>query len=148
MRFASIGIRAASRSRRAEARKGPAEQRSGGFTLIEALVALALVLAFAAALTPHLFQSRRIVADADGRVAAHVLLRTLLDAPFDRTGLAQATREGTLDGLRWRVVTIALPAAPSGPDRAAWTAYRVAASVAWGNAQRISAETVRLAQAK
>jgi type II secretory pathway pseudopilin PulG len=144
MRFASTGIRAASRSRRADARR----QRSGGFTLIEALVALALVLAFAAALTPHLFQSRRIVADADSRVAAHVLLRTLLDAPFDRSGLAQATREGTLDGLRWRVVTIPLPAASSGPDRPAWSTYRVAASVAWGNAQMISAETIRLGQTK
>jgi len=143
MRFESIGIRAASRSRRAEEH---ADRRSGGFTLIEALVALALVLAFAAALTPHLFQSRRIVADADSRVAAHVLLRALLDAPFDRSGRAPATREGTLDGLRWRVVTVPLPAASSGAD--AWSAYRVAASVAWGNAQMIRAETVRLAQAK
>jgi type II secretory pathway pseudopilin PulG len=148
MRFASIGIRAASRSRRAEARKGRAGQRSGGFTLIEALVALALVLAFAAALTPHLFQSRRIVADADSRVAAHVLLRALLDAPFDRTGLAQSTREGALDGLRWRVATVPLPAALGGSDRPAWSGYRVVASVAWGRAQMISAETIRLGQAK
>jgi type II secretory pathway pseudopilin PulG len=120
----------------------------GGSTLIEALVALALVLAFAAALTPHLFQSRRIVADADSRVAAHVLLRALLDAPFDRTSLAQASREGALDGLRWRVVTVPLPAASSGSDRPAWSAYRVVASVAWGRAQMISAETVRLGQPK
>jgi type II secretory pathway pseudopilin PulG len=148
MRFGSIGTPAASRSRRAEARKGRAEQRSGGFTLIEALVALALVLAFAAALTPHLFQSRRIVANADGRVAAHVLLRTLLDAPFDRSNLAQSTREGALDGLRWRVVTVPLPAAASGSDRPVWSAYRVVASVAWGREQMISAETVRLGQAK
>jgi type II secretory pathway pseudopilin PulG len=148
MRFASTGILAASRSRRAEARKGRAEQRSGGFTLIEALVALALVLAFAAALTPHLFQSRRIMADADSRVAAHVLLRALLDAPFDRASLAQATREGTLDGLRWRVVTVPLPAAAAGPDRPIWSTYRVVASVAWGRAQMISAETIRLGQAK
>jgi type II secretory pathway pseudopilin PulG len=144
MTFASIGTRAASRSRRAEA----GLKHSGGFTLIEALVALALVLAFAAALTPHLFQSRRIVANADSRVAAHVLLRTLLDAPFDRTNLAQSTREGTLDGLRWRVVTLPLPTAASGSDRPAWSAYRVVASVAWGRAQMISAETVRLGQAK
>ena len=148
MRFGSIGTRAASRSRRAEARKGRAEQRSGGFTLIEALVALALVLAFATALTPHLIQSRRIVANADGRVAAHVLLRTLLDAPFDRSNLAQSTREGALDGLRWRVVTVPLPAAASGSDRPVWSAYRVVASVAWGREQMISAETVRLGQAK
>jgi type II secretory pathway pseudopilin PulG len=145
MRFGSIGTRAASRSKHAE---GRAERRSGGFTLIEALVALALVLAFAAVLTPHLFQSRRIVAGADGRVAAHVLLRTLLDAPFDRTGMTQSTREGALDGLRWQVVTAPLPAAAAGSDRPAWTTYRVVASVAWGREQMISAETVRLGQAK
>ena len=44
MKFASIGIPAASRSRR-DGRK-----RQAGFTLLEALVALALILAFAAAL--------------------------------------------------------------------------------------------------
>jgi type II secretory pathway pseudopilin PulG len=148
MRFGSIGTRAASQSRRAETRKGRADRRSGGFTLIEALVALALVLAFAAALTPHLFQSRRIVANADSRVAAHVLLRTLLDAPFDRANMAQATREGDVEGLRWRVVTVPLPAAANGSDRPAWSAYQVAASVAWGRAQMISAETVRLGHAK
>jgi prepilin-type N-terminal cleavage/methylation domain-containing protein len=124
MRFGSIGTRAASQSRRAETRKGRADRRSGGFTLIEALVALALVLAF----------------------AAHVLLRTLLDAPFDRANMAQAAREGDVDGLRWRVVTVPLPAASTGTDRPAWPAYRVAASVAWGRAQMISAETVRLGQ--
>src|SRR5499426_1868498 len=148
MRFGSIGIPVAFRSSRADARKERTNRRSSGFTLIEALVALALVLAVAAALTPHLFQSRRIVADADQRVAAHVLLRTLLDAPFDRANLAQSTREGALDGLRWRVVTAPLPAAASGSDRPAWSAYRVAASVAWGRTQMISAETMRLGQAK
>ena len=148
MRFGSIGIPAASRSRRAEARKERADRRSGGFTLIEALVALALVLAFAAALTPHLYQSRRIVANADSRVAAHVLLRALLEAPFDRANLAQSTREGALEGLRWQVVTVPLPATVAGSDRPAWSAYRVAATVAWGREQMISAETVRLGQAK
>jgi hypothetical protein len=141
MRFGSIGIPAASRSSRAEASR----QRSGGFTLIEALVALALVLAFAAALTPHLFQARRIVADAETRVAAHVLLRTLLNTPFDRGSLARAEREGELDGLRWRIVALPMPgAAAAGSERSAWSPYRVVASVAWGRAQMISAETVRL----
>lgn len=107
-------------------------------------MALALVLAFAAALMPHLFQARRIVADAETRVAAHVLLRTLLDAPFDRGSLARAEREGELDGLRWRIVALPMPPAAAGSERPAWSAYRVVASVAWGRAQMISAETVRL----
>ena len=144
MRFGSIGIPAAFRSSRAEARKARAGRRSGGFTLIEALVALALVLAFAAALTPHLFQSRRIVNDAETRVAAHVLLRTLLDTPFDRGSLARAEREGELDGLRWRIVAYPLPTAAVGSERPTWSLYRVVATVGFGRAQMISAETVRL----
>jgi Prokaryotic N-terminal methylation motif len=140
MRFASIGILAAFRSSRADARR----RRSGGFTLIEALVALALVLAFAAALTPHLYQSRRIVSDAETRVAAHVLLRTLLDTPFDRGSLARAEREGELEGLRWRIVAYPLPVVAAGSERPAWSAYRVVASVSFGRAQMISAETMRL----
>jgi len=144
MRFGSIGIPAASRSSHAEARTARRHRRSSGFTLIEALVALALVLAFAAALTPHLFQARRIVSDAEARVAAHVLLRTLLDTPFDRGSLARAEREGELEGLRWRIVAYPLPAAAAGPERPAWSAYRVVASVVFGRAQMISAETVRL----
>ena len=40
--------------------------------MLEALVALTLVLAFAAALGPYLFHARRIMVDAEGRVAAQV----------------------------------------------------------------------------
>ena len=102
MRFASIGTPAAFRSSRAEARR----RRSRGFTLIEALVALALVLAFAAALMPYLFQARRIAVGAESRVAAHVLLRTLLDAPFDRGSLANVAREGEVGARIGALVTL------------------------------------------
>src|SRR5262249_13308381 len=82
-----------------------------GFTLLEALVARALVLAFAAALGPHLSLARRIMAHTEGRVAAQVLLRSLLDAPFDRSSLAKASREGEMNGLRWRIVAAPMIAA-------------------------------------
>src|SRR5260370_31549713 len=99
MNFASIGTPAASRSHRDSGGNGQA-----GFTQLEALVALALVLAFAAVLGPHLSQARRIMAQADGRVAAQVLLRSLLDAPFDRSGLVKAPPDGGNGGLRRRLV--------------------------------------------
>jgi type II secretory pathway pseudopilin PulG len=140
MRSASTGTRAALRSSRAEG-----GERRAGFSLLEALVALALVLAFAAALGPHLFQARRIMADAESRVAAQVLLRTLLDAPFDRAALANASRGGEAGGLRWRIVTEPVVIAAAAPrERPRWSAFRVVASVAWGPRQVISAETVRL----
>ena len=144
MRSASIGIPAALRSSRTEG-----SERRAGFTLIEALVALALLLAFVAVLGPHLFHARRIMVDADDRLAAQVLLRTLLDAPFDRAGLANVSREGEAGGLRWRIVTepLVIAAGASG-DRSSWSAFRVVASVAWGSGQVISAETMRLGRAE
>jgi type II secretory pathway pseudopilin PulG len=142
MKFASTGTPAASRLRRDGRESGQA-----GFTLFEALVSLALILAFAGVLGPSLSQARRIMAHADGRVAAQVLLRSLLDAPFDRTTLPNASREGETGGLRWRI--IAAPAAGAvavagSSDKANWSAFHLNASVAWADGQSISAETIRL----
>jgi type II secretory pathway pseudopilin PulG len=144
MRSASIGIPAVSRSSRADGL-----DRRAGFTLLEALVALTLVLAFAAALGPYLFHARRIMVDAEGRVAAQVLLRTLLDAPFDRGSLANVSREGETGRLRWRIVTEPLNVAASRPPgRRNWISFRVVASVTWGPGQIVSAETLRLGKAE
>jgi hypothetical protein len=105
---------------------------------------LALVLAFAAVLGPHLSQARRIMAQADGRIAAQVLLRSLLDAPFDRSGLV-TSRDGEIGGLRWHIDSEpVVPVASGAPDRTNWLAFRVTASVAWGSGQLITAETIRL----
>jgi prepilin-type N-terminal cleavage/methylation domain-containing protein len=153
MRSALIGIRAASRLFRNCARK------RAGFTLLEALVALALILAFAATLGPYLFHARQIMAGIDRRIAAQVLLRSLLDAPLNRS--AHASREGETAGLRWWITAAPIligPVAPpprekmslekgqkeATPERHNWTPFRVIAGVSWGPRQSISAETVRL----
>jgi prepilin-type N-terminal cleavage/methylation domain-containing protein len=140
MKFVSTGTPAASQS-------DPDCRCDGraGFTLLEALVALALVLAFAGAVGPQLSQARRIMAHAEGRVAAQVLLRSLLDAPFDRSALASTSREGKAGRLRWRIVTEPAAVAVAGTaDRPNWSAFRVIASVAWASDQVITAETIRL----
>jgi type II secretory pathway pseudopilin PulG len=141
MKFGSIGTQEALPLRR----DGSGQ---AGFTLLEALVSLAVILAFSVVLGPHLSQARRIVANADGRVAAQVLLRSLLDAPFDRSGAAAMSRDGETAGLRWRVASEPVPAAgPQAADRPNWQAYRVMASVAWGSDQVVTAETIRLRRA-
>jgi len=134
---------------------------SSGFTLIEALVALALVLAFAAALGRLVFQAHRIMLNADGQVAAQILLRSLLDTPLDRTSLASISRDGETQGLRWHIVTVPMdveawlpplpPPTPSSgpsssprPDHVDWAAFRVVASVSLPSGQVITGETVRL----
>jgi hypothetical protein len=143
MKFASTGTPAASPSR-----PGDAGKSSAGFTLFEALVALALVLAFVEVLGPYLFHSRRIMANSEGRVAAQVLLRSLLDAPFDRSQLANVSRGGETAGLRWRIVTEPMATGATPARRQPWTAFRVIASVSSGGGQLITAETVRLAKSE
>jgi type II secretory pathway pseudopilin PulG len=128
-------------------RRDGRESGQAGFTLFEALVSLALILAFAGVLGPSLSQARRIMAHADGRVAAQVLLRSLLDAPFDRTTLPNASRDGETGGLRWRIVVapVAGAVAVAGTsDKAIWSAFHLNARVAWADGQSISAETIRL----
>jgi prepilin-type N-terminal cleavage/methylation domain-containing protein len=144
MKSESIGTRAAFSSSPCD----QADKRSG-FTLLEALVALALLLAFVSVLGPYLFHARRIMDNSEQRIAAQILLRTLLNAPFDRSHLANADRAGELNGLRWHIVAkpVAAGDAPSAASQS-WTAYRVAASVSWGARQSVSAETVRLAKSK
>ena len=152
--------------------------------LLEALVALALVLAFAGVLGPLLFQARRIMSDADSRVAAQALLRSLIDAPLDRAAVANRVRQGNTAELDWRISVTPMsvdsasslrvdkpssgqplqPQLLSQPQPQAqqqpaqqqpaqqqpqnWTAYRVVASVSWGQDHTISAETVRLGKAQ
>ncbi|MFH0296765.1 prepilin-type N-terminal cleavage/methylation domain-containing protein [Bradyrhizobium sp. 31Argb] len=138
----------------------------GGFTLIEALVAMALLLAFVSVLGPHLFYARRIADKIDGRIAAQTLLRAILDAPVDRMALAKGPRDGETAGLRWTVtaepmfVDAMVPQQgslmqtvvdksqekPNEPPakRRSWIAYRVSAKVSWGSGHVVSAETLRL----
>src|SRR5262249_62140563 len=100
--------------------------------------------AWAAALPPLLSRARGTARKGEGRVAGRVLFRTLLDPPFDRGSVARAAREGELEGLRWRIVAYPLPPVPKGAEPPMWSAYRVVATVGFGRAQMISAETVRL----
>jgi prepilin-type N-terminal cleavage/methylation domain-containing protein len=147
-----------------------ARSARSGFTLIEALVALTLLLAFASVVVPMMYQARRILDNPRGRIAAQVLLRALLDEQPDRARML-TFRDGETDGLRWSVearpldlgaVTVIDSApktptgAPAGPQsargnsedpsaqRAAWIPFRIAASVSWAPGQVVRAETVRL----
>ena len=142
MKSRSVGTRARSRSLR----------RSGGragFTLIEALVALTVVLLFAATIGPFMFQARRITSDGDARVAAHALLRSLMSAPLDRASPGNITRQGETSGMAWRIRAepILLDALPE-PREPQWLPMRVIVSVSWGPEHMISAETIRLGRAQ
>ena len=147
MKFASIGIAAGSPSKRRDD-----EERRSGFTLIEALVALSLLLVFAAALGPVLSHGRHILARGDGQVRAQLLLRSLLESPFSASDPEVSAREGESAGFRWRVAVEPFAGAsfdaPSGAFAGKlpydWSLYKVTARVLWGDDQSVTAETLRL----
>lgn len=124
---------------------------------------MTVILAFAAALGPLLLQARRIMAGADDRVAAQILLRALLADPLDRGSLNGLARDGTSESLQWRLtaeptaITAMFPpdpslragaADPAQPPPPSWVAYRVVATVSFGQGQIVSGETVRIGKAE
>ena len=130
MKSASIGTPAPLPSRGAEG-----GERRSGFTLLEALVALALVLAFAAALGPYLFQARRIMVDAEtpGRRAgsfAHAPRR-----PLRSYGPGEVSARRRAGGLHGASSPSPCHAEYAGHrERPEWSAFRVVVSVALGSA--------------
>jgi hypothetical protein len=95
--------------------------------------------------------------DAEARVRAQMVLRSILAGPIDRANMTKA-HQGEINGLLWRwtaepidLVEFGARNAPAGngnggsrQSRLKWAAYRVAATVSWGPGRAVSAETVRL----
>jgi type II secretory pathway pseudopilin PulG len=153
MKFVSVGTQAVSLSKRDK----KAERRSG-FTLVEALVALSLVVAFAAVAGPLAFHARHVFLRGDGQVRAQLLLRSLIEEPFDRTSPPQeGVSDGTAGDLRWRVdietvddfpiVSVAPTDASQNTPPTKWALFRVTAQVFWGAGRAVKAETLRLGKA-
>jgi len=147
MKFASTGTPVESPSKRREG-----DERRSGFTLVEALVSLSLLLTFAAALGPVLSHGRHILAKGNGQVRAELLLRSVLESALDPSEAAIGFREGESGGFRWRVAIEPFtltppdsqPAAPAGKSPYNWSLYKISTRVFWGHDQSIMAETLRL----
>jgi prepilin-type N-terminal cleavage/methylation domain-containing protein len=146
MKYASIGIRVALASRRTDRGSG-----RNGFTLVEALVALSLLLVFALALSPILSHARRLLARGGGEIRAELLLRALLQAPLELADLQDSTREGDNAGFHWRTVVTPIDSAPlqqpsldGGKPSKSPPLYKVSARVFWGAGSTVAAETLRL----
>jgi len=148
MKSASIGTPAALLS----PRRSPDRDRAG-FTLLEALVALALLLAFAAAAAPLFHHGRRILARGGGEVRAELVLASLLERPVQAADIEAGGSEGETGGFRWRMTIepfdggdafMAPPASDSKTPPYDWRLYHIAARVFWANDQSVAADTLRL----
>jgi prepilin-type N-terminal cleavage/methylation domain-containing protein len=148
MNSVSIGIPAVSPSRGNDEWK-----RNAGFTLIEALVALALLAVFAASLDPLLYHARRIFVQSRGEVRAETLLRSLCQTPFNRVDPEIGTHDGEDQGMTW-TIDVEPYGAPIAENATAahkarrWRLYRAKVVVAWGDGQAVTAETLQLGQVR
>lgn len=129
-----------------------------GFTLIEALVAFAIVAALSLVVQRGLIQSRVGWAAVEDRTGAERLARSLLEEPLTPAAVAAGGREGVTDGRRWRVglqtLDLPLPSPPEpeggAPPQPAqeglrWLPLRVRIEVATARGRPVEVETVRLA---
>ena len=129
-------------------------RRKAGFTLIESLVALSLLLAFVSAFGPVMFQARHILTQTGDDIGAQVLLRSLLAEPFNGLNPEAGVREGESGALAWNVdvepygAPHALLATTSKQRQPAWALFKVIARVSLGNGRLISAETLRLGRVR
>jgi general secretion pathway protein I len=119
--------------------------RRAGFTLIEVLVALAVVAMALAAIGSLTATTARGSRAIDQRLALVETARLIATALPDRGDLAPGSLSGDLAGYRWRVDVEPLASTlvdPRLPTR--WVPHKVVITVQSPAGQRISIDSVRL----
>jgi len=122
-----------SRSRRSRA----------GFTLIEVLVALAVVAASLAAIGALMAVSMQNVRAIDRRLEFRETLRAIMTSLPDQRDLAAGSTTGSTAGYRWRIDIAPLASEViDAPTR--WEPDRIVITVESPSGQRMRIDTIRL----
>jgi general secretion pathway protein I len=120
--------------------------QQGGFTLIEVVVAFAILALSLGALYESFGGSLRRSAAASKRELAALRAESLLAEFRGSDGHAPAPRSGRdkNEGMEWRIVSKPYPAEIA--DNSAWVAEAVLVEVSWGDAEnrRVKLESVEL----
>jgi general secretion pathway protein I len=123
----------------------PSEIGAAGFTLIEALAALAIASAGIAAIGSLLFSSSRSDLNAERHVALIAAAQKIVAGLPARNELADGQLSGVLDNHRWRVEAGPFASASAAPvDRGGWEAQRIALGVRSPGGAVVDLDTVRL----
>jgi len=116
-----------------------------GFTLIEALVALAVLSAGLAAIGQLGFQTVAAARRAETRLFLTATARKAYAALPEGSALGSGTLSGEIDGAAWRLQTSPFAfAAPGAPPNSAWTPQAVRLIVAGPTGGEIAVDTIRL----
>ena len=116
-----------------------------GFTLIEALVALAVLAAGLAAIGQLGFATVAAARRAETRLLLTATARRAFAALPDRAALGDGVHSGHIDGVDWRVQTSPFPfAAPGAPARTMWVPQAMRLIVSGPTGGQIVVDTIRL----
>ena len=121
---------------------------TGGFTLIEVLVAFTIMALALGALLQTFATGLRNLGTAESYTAAALRARSKLAEIGQTLPLEAGEQSGELDdGFEWRaVVEPYAPAIPEGvPGEPRLSGYRVEVSVSWAAGRTVSISTLRLA---
>jgi general secretion pathway protein I len=134
-------------------RSGPRHHRSRGYTLIEVIVAFALLALALTLLLGTLSNSARQVHWADGAGRATLYAQSLLDQTGVGEALQAGTRSGSFENERYRWTLQIRPYVEPGAPRPAVTAdgaqlFALDLDLDWGTsaAQRLQVHTLRLSR--
>ncbi len=127
-------------------RPGPAGRGEEGFTLIEALVALAVLAAGLGAIGGLGFSSLSATRRAEARIWLTAEARKAFAALPDRAALGDGALSGALDGASWRLQSAPFAfEAPGAPGVPAWRPQALRLTVTAPTGERLVVDTVRLA---
>jgi general secretion pathway protein I len=121
-------------------------RRESGFTLVEALVALFVIVAMTVILYRGLSSGTRLADRAEGTEAALLVAKARLAALGIETPLAEGETEGSEGGIAWR--TSVRPYEEVTPPASALSAYWVSVTVSWQQRASVEPQTLRLTTLK
>ncbi len=122
----------------------PETGKSAGFTLVEALAALAITLAGLGALAELSHQSFRAGVGAEHRLALVSTTRKILAGLPGRAALPDAELSGVEDNHLWKIAAAPFLLPLAAPNVSPWRPERVALRVQGPGGEILEVETVRL----
>lgn len=122
---------------------------SGGFTMIEVLVAFVVLATLTLAVQRGLAASLSSTTRAETRLGAELVARTLISAPLGSGRTALQSQGGSMDGYDWKIrfEPVELPIAARNVNDGkppAWLPVRMVITVSVPSRSELRIETIRL----
>ena len=116
--------------------------RESGFSLVEALCAVAIAASAIVVLTNGISGSLKGAQALDKHLGARILVQTILEDELASDATAPAVREGESAGYRWRLDIVPAAVVDGLPET--YVTYRLTATATWEPGGRLSAEALKL----